>query len=178
MCTADGQWLYFIDRENYQVKRISVEGGTEEDVPGSAIANSVSQQLALSPEGQRIAFIAAVGDPATQRFGQWVATMNVDAPANFAPQLTEPPPHVKTALQFSPDGKSLAFVTTDRGVDNIVLRPIDGAKPARAITSFKNGTILNFSWSSEVSASGGAAGLELGCDSAAGYDGGRSSESG
>ena len=149
VCERGGQWLYFIDRENYQVKRISVEGGTEEDVPGSAIANSVSQQLALSPEGQRIAFIAAVGDPATQRFGQWVATMNVDAPANSSPQLTEPPPHVKTALQFSPDGKSLAFVTTDRGVDNIVLRPIDGAKPARAITSFKNGTILNFSWSSD-----------------------------
>jgi eukaryotic-like serine/threonine-protein kinase len=149
VCGRDGGWLYFIDRENYQVKRISVEGGREEDVPGSAIANSVSQQLALSQDGRRIAFIATVAEPATQRFRQWVATMNVDSPANSSPQLTEPPANVKTAIQFSPDGKSLAFVATERGVDNILLRPMDGKKPARTITTFKNGTILNFSWSSD-----------------------------
>ena len=35
----------------------------------------------------------------------------------------------------------------EQGVDNIWLQQLDGAKPGEALTHFKNGTILSFSWS-------------------------------
>ena len=53
------------------------------------------------------------------------------------------------ALQFTPDGKSVAYVSRESGVDNVWVQPLDGS-PGHAITDFKSEQI----WSLSLSADG------------------------
>ena len=49
---------------------------------------------------------------------------------------------------WSPDGKSLAAVSSRGGVPNVWRLPIDGSEPT-PITDFKSGRVLNFTWSAD-----------------------------
>ena len=49
-------------------------------------------------------------------------------------------------LQFTPDGKSVAYVGRENGVDNVWLQPLDGSA-GHAITDFKSEQIWAFSLS-------------------------------
>ena len=49
-------------------------------------------------------------------------------------------------LQFTPDGRSLAYVSREHGVDNVWVQPLDGSA-ARPITDFKSEQIWSFSLS-------------------------------
>lgn len=49
-------------------------------------------------------------------------------------------------LQFTPDGKSLAYIIRDQGVENIFVQPLDGT-PGHQITNFTADEISQFRWS-------------------------------
>jgi Tol biopolymer transport system component len=49
-------------------------------------------------------------------------------------------------MVFTPDGKSVAYVIRDQGVDNIFVQPLDGS-PGRQITNFTSEHIVEFQWS-------------------------------
>jgi Tol biopolymer transport system component len=49
-------------------------------------------------------------------------------------------------FHYIPDGKSLAFVVEQKGVDNVWLQPRDSAK-GHQITGFKSEFIRDFRWS-------------------------------
>jgi len=49
-------------------------------------------------------------------------------------------------LSFAPDGKSVAYIIRDKGVDNIFEQPLDGS-PGRQITNFTSEEISQFKWS-------------------------------
>jgi serine/threonine protein kinase len=50
-------------------------------------------------------------------------------------------------VRFSPDGKSVAFVIEEAGVDNIWMQPVDGSK-GRKLTNFNDSErIQDFRWS-------------------------------
>jgi Tol biopolymer transport system component len=49
-------------------------------------------------------------------------------------------------LQFSVDGKSVAYTIRDNGVDNVWIQPLDGSA-GHAITDFKSEQIWSFSLS-------------------------------
>jgi Tol biopolymer transport system component len=50
------------------------------------------------------------------------------------------------AMTFTPDGKSVAYIIRDQGVDNIWVQPLDGL-PGRQITNFTSEHIAEFQWS-------------------------------
>jgi len=52
----------------------------------------------------------------------------------------------RTGLQFTPDGKSVAYAIGENGVDNLWIQPLDGS-PGRKITNFNAEEILEFHWS-------------------------------
>ena len=50
------------------------------------------------------------------------------------------------AMNFTPDGKSVAYIVRDQGVDNIFVQPLDGS-PGHQITNFTSEHIAKFQWS-------------------------------
>ena len=49
-------------------------------------------------------------------------------------------------FRFTPDGKSLAFIVTERGVSNLWAVPLTGGEP-KWLTDFKSDVIFDFAWS-------------------------------
>ncbi|MGP0021219.1 MAG: TolB family protein, partial [Candidatus Sulfotelmatobacter sp.] len=49
-------------------------------------------------------------------------------------------------IRFTPDGKALAYVVRENGVDNLWRQNLDGS-PGKQLTSFKSEHIYDFHWS-------------------------------
>ena len=54
--------------------------------------------------------------------------------------------HSRADLRFTPDGRSVAYVIREKGVDNIWVQPLDGSA-GHPITDFKSEQIWSFSLS-------------------------------
>jgi Tol biopolymer transport system component len=55
-------------------------------------------------------------------------------------------PRTSGAVQFTPDGKAMAYPITVNGVDNIWAQPLDG-RAGRQLTNFDTEHIADFHWS-------------------------------
>lgn len=90
---------------------------------------------ALSPDGERVAYSVATYDAADDADYEqlWLLARAGGAPRQltFGKQRNHSP-------QWSPDGKTLAFVSTRSGKTQIHLLPVDGGE-ARQLTDFKQG---------------------------------------
>jgi Tol biopolymer transport system component len=49
-------------------------------------------------------------------------------------------------MAFTPDGKAVAYMIREKGVDNIWVQPLDGGA-GRQITNFTSEHIVQFRWS-------------------------------
>jgi len=57
---------------------------------------------------------------------------------------------LNSGARWAPDGKSVAYIVTEKGVSNIWLHPIDGGEP-KPLTDFKIASIYNFAYSADGS---------------------------
>lgn len=154
-CSPDGQWLYYSNTPGPAgVLRISSTGGTAQQVPETNPLNSLVRQVALSPDGTTLALAASVLNPQTQAYshrfvlvGLGSGVRNLDVNLNMSLPGGNGGPPGATAFHYTPDGKALAFVAKQDGVDNIWLQPVDGSKP-RKLTNFKSSQVIeDFAWS-------------------------------
>jgi serine/threonine protein kinase len=156
-CSPDGKWLYYLDWRARGDFRMPQAGGNLELIPGTALANSIVHAMALSPDGRTLALFLDSFSPETRIYSNKVALVNLqeapktsirilDLPAgpNFVFHLTNPPSN--SAFHFTPDGKSFALVSENKGVDNIWLLPLDGSN-SHPITNFKSELIPEFRFS-------------------------------
>jgi serine/threonine protein kinase len=146
LCSPDGKWVYFIDHSAFRLMRAPLEGGAAEPVPGSALPNPIFGAFAVSRDGRMIAFLPSLTNPATQAIYQKLALVKLGADSGPAPRLSDVDPRATGILQFTPDGKTLAYVIEDQGVDNIWAQPLDGSK-GKLLTNFTSAAITQFSWS-------------------------------
>jgi eukaryotic-like serine/threonine-protein kinase len=63
-----------------------------------------------------------------------------------SPRMLDANPRISKGVQFTPDGKSVAYPVKENGVDNVWVQPIDG-EPGHQITHFNSEQILSFHWS-------------------------------
>jgi len=153
-CSPDGKWLYYSDRLTSGVLRISSGGGKPELVPGANPPNSLMAQAVPSPDGKTIAVFTDVLNPESKAYSNRIVLASLDSgvrnldldPTLKAVFHSQGPPD-SAAFRFSPDGKSVAFVIEDAGVDNVWIQPLDGSK-GRKLTDFNDGErIQDFRWS-------------------------------
>lgn len=143
-CSPDHKWVYYI-RGDDQIYRAPLDGsGEAEAVTRSAMIPNGSfvyiAPLSISPDGETLAY--------------WVKDTDATAPslALLNLRLLSPPrlhsvnPHFRTQEQFTPDGKDVAYVVRENGVDNIWVQSLDGPA-SRQITNFRSERIEEFHWS-------------------------------
>jgi len=147
VCSPDGKWAYYYDQAAGRISRVPLDGsGKAEAVPGSVVPNSfvAGGGVGLSGDGKVLAYLVEVVDPGTQNGKQQVALLDI---GSAAPRLLDANPRVTRAgVQFTPDGKSIAYPIHENGVDNIWIHPLDGS-PGHQITNFTSEQITSFRWS-------------------------------
>jgi Tol biopolymer transport system component len=147
VCSPDGKWAYYYDQGVGRISRVLLDGsGKGEPVPGSVVPNSfvAGGGVGVSGDGKVLAYLVEVVDPSTQNGKQQVALLDI---GSAAPRLLDANPRVTRAgVQFTPDGKSVAYPIHENGVDNIWIHPLDGS-PGHQITNFTSEQITSFHWS-------------------------------
>ncbi|MGH9731246.1 MAG: protein kinase domain-containing protein [Candidatus Acidiferrales bacterium] len=150
VCSPDGKKVYYVDNTADQLMSVPIGGGTAEIVQGSSIPNGIyaGGAPAVSGDGKLVAFLASVTDPETRKGEQKVAIVSLSSGANSPLRLLEPNANVAgpPGPQFTPDGKAVAYVVRENGVDNVWVHPLDGSK-GRQITNFSSQQIFEFHWS-------------------------------
>jgi Tol biopolymer transport system component len=132
--------------------RIPLEGGQGEPIPGSAVRDGLYAHgnIALSPGGERLVYLAKVNTPGT-RASQKAVIVKLDTGASTSPQLVDVDQRIAYPPQFSPDGKAIAYPIQEIGSgqnreDNLWLQPLDGS-PRQRLTNFAPGNTRVFYWS-------------------------------
>jgi sugar lactone lactonase YvrE len=156
LCSPDGKWAYYSGPQGHFAMRVPLDGGTAEPVPGSDVKGMYAMSAeAISPDGKQLVFQAEVNVPEGLRPASVkLAVVNLDSSTQTSPRLLEPDPRIASSggtgfansLAFTPNGKSVAYIIRDQGVDNIFVQALDGA-PGHAITNFTSEHIAQFQWS-------------------------------
>jgi eukaryotic-like serine/threonine-protein kinase len=105
----------------------------------------------ISPDSKWLACLVSLVDVKTQQSTRKVALLNLSSPPS--PRLVDVHPHISGSMQFTPDGKAIAYPTNENGVDNLWVQPLDGSV-GHQITKFKSDQISSFHWSPDGKALG------------------------
>ncbi len=133
--TPDGRWIVYTSWTSNlpHLRKVATTGGESVQV-GSYLA----REAQLSPDGNAIA--CYMQDPVSLR---WEAAV-VPFEGSDASRVIA---NAQLPLRWSPDGKALTSVITDRrGVSNVWTIPLDNSA-AQELTRFDDDMILAFSWS-------------------------------
>lgn len=139
--------------------RVSIDGGEPQPLPGSDVPlmYGLGAGNAVSPDGRKMVVAADVSRP-QQGPGSAqsvLATIALDSNPPSPPRLFAPDSRISIGagngrfvnnLTFTPDGKAVAYIVRDKGVDNIFVQPLDGSR-GRTITNFTAENIITFRWS-------------------------------
>ncbi len=156
VCSPDGKWVYYYEAEGpHFSKRVPVEGGEAEPVPSSDVRGmfGFGAGEAISPDGSWLVFngdVNLAGNTAASELA--IVTLDPRSPA--AVRLVKPDPRIAVgggtgftnSMTFTPDGKSVAYIIRDQGVDNIFAQPLDGS-PGHQVTNLTSDLISQFKWS-------------------------------
>jgi eukaryotic-like serine/threonine-protein kinase len=156
VCSTDGKWLYYSGGLGpHYCMRVPLEGGQPEPVPASDVHDmyGFGAGEAISPDGRRLIFNADISIPNSTPLSK-LALVTLDSTSQSSPILLQPDPRIATgggtgftnAMTSTPDGKSVAYIVRDQGVDNIFVQPFDGS-PGHQITNFTSEHIAEFQWS-------------------------------
>jgi eukaryotic-like serine/threonine-protein kinase len=146
-CSPDGKWVYYHDGPGEHFRRVSIDGGKTEAVPGTEIPGAIigSFYFDISPDGKTLAFLATVSPrPGSAEAQEKIVLVGVDAGPQPPRRILDPNPLISGPPGFSPDGKAVVYAIRENGVQNLWLQPIDGpAAGGRRTTNF---TTDGFSW--------------------------------
>jgi len=146
LCSPDGKWAYYQDFNENQLKRVSIEGGKPEFVPGTSLADAFIGTIGfdISRDGKMLTvmFVKTVETAPVPV----VAVVDLDAGAKPPVRMLNPDPRISGAPGFTPDEKALVYNIRENGTENLWLQPLDGSK-GRQITNFPADTIQIFDYS-------------------------------
>jgi eukaryotic-like serine/threonine-protein kinase len=159
ICSPGQEWVYYRGHGtgNEVIYRVRLDGSAgPEPLPGSVnfhgyvlmatlnvpARSSRTVEMSVSPDGKVLAYAAdeTTGADTTES----IALLNLDSPT--LPRLLAAHPGRSGGVQFTPDGKAVAYPIRENGVDNLWAQPLDGSA-GRQITNFTSDQIEAFHWS-------------------------------
>jgi serine/threonine protein kinase len=150
LCSADGKWAYYWDFALQQLWRVPLDGsGKPEMFPGSAVPRAfpTGTGLSASPDGKFLAYVLATMPTPEDPYPQYKVVLLEQSSKPSPPRLVEADERISSGgVNFTPDGKAVAYPIRENGVDNLWVQPLDGSR-GRQLTNFDSDQILNFRWS-------------------------------
>jgi serine/threonine protein kinase len=150
VCSADGKWAYYWDLALQQLWRVPLDGsGKPEMFPGSAVPRTIPTGTGLSPspDGKVLAYILATMPTPEDPYPQYKIALLERSSMPSPPHLIDADERISSGgVNFTADGKAVAYPIRENGVDNLWVQPLDGSR-GRQITFFDSEQILNFRWS-------------------------------
>jgi len=136
ICSRDGKWLYYVDlgEKSGVIKRVSTEGGNPE-----TIVDTGNSWFSLSPDDKTILTVE-------ERDSDHKTLLTMYAIGTKEKHIMDADPRSELSWVFMPDGKSLAYVVREKGVDNLWVQPLDGS-PNRQLTHFTSELIATYDFS-------------------------------
>ena len=148
-CSPDGKWVIYAHSPSLTLMRVTITG----EKPPEAIANVPAawelDVLAFSPEGKRVAYVAAPETP----------VVNPSSPSGSHPNQLKVIafdggtvmhqfdwPTSAWRPRWAPQGEAIEYVLTQNGVSNIWQQRLTGGPP-KQVTHFDAGEIFDFEWS-------------------------------
>ena len=134
-CTADGKWVYFVDRaDGKNLKRVSIDGGTPELVLKAGVG-----YYNISQDGR---FVLTTE---VREFDHKLM-LRIDSTETHQTQYHEIDQRALESVKFAPGGKSVVYVVREKGVDNLWMQPLDGG-PHKQLTHVGSDRIGAFEYS-------------------------------
>ncbi len=121
---------------DYSLNRMSASGGPSEPVPGAPDKAIIPH---YSPAGDAISLIDSSRTPAK------LCTLSMVDKSSRCFEMM-PGALLSVGGVWSPDGKSLVYITEDGKASNVWRQPVDGGPPVR-ITNFTSGRIYRAAYS-------------------------------
>jgi serine/threonine protein kinase len=144
VCSADLRWAYYLNNEEEQVRRVPLNGGTSEPLTKGKVPDSIlsAPYFGLSPDGKLLAYAV------TNRTGTDPRIVLLSLTSeNVSPRVLKADQRISGGIQFTRDGKAVAYSIRDNGVDNVWMQPLSGSSLGRKITNFRSEQIRHFDWS-------------------------------
>ena len=137
-CSPDGQWVVYRSRRAGQgaLWKIPIDGGTPVQM-----RDKPTLWFSISPDGK---WIACNGrDDPHQPMKLIVLPMQGGPPSKT---FDAPPGMGLGSVDWAPDGRSLTFAASQKGVSNVWTQPLAGGPP-KQLTDFETDVILSLAWS-------------------------------
>jgi serine/threonine protein kinase/Tol biopolymer transport system component len=146
VCSANQNWVYYFT-DTKQLWRVPMDAsGKPEPIPGSSIPGAflAGRGMGISPDGKTLAYVVIMITPENQTDIEKIAVLDVATLSS--PRLLQANPRISKGVQFTSDGKAVAYPVAENGVDNVWIQPLDGT-PGRQLTHFNSEQIYSFHWS-------------------------------
>ena len=153
ICSPDAKWVYYDDRIAERIKRVPLDGGTPEVVPGTVVPDAFpASTFSISRDGKFLVAQVAISPKGSNASSvHKIVLVSLDAAAGQSAQrIIDPDPRLSGGVEFSPDGKALVYPVTENGVDNLWVQPLDSGSAGshgRQITQFSSDNIIGFHFS-------------------------------
>jgi len=148
VCSANSKWVYYWASVKY-VSRVLLDGsGKSEPIAGSGVESAflAGRGIGISPDGKTLVYVVALTNTGPTSADK-IALLDVANPASRL-RMFDANPRISAGVQFTADGKSVAYPVAENGVDNVWVQPVDGTA-GHQITHFDFERILSFHWSTD-----------------------------
>jgi eukaryotic-like serine/threonine-protein kinase len=144
VCSPDQKWVYYGEWASNHIYRVLLDGSRKPelafDVPQGYLL--VQREISVSPDGKTLATAVAKGG-AAEGVGEDVKIALLALGSSSPPRMLDAIHSSGSALQFTPDGKAVAYAIRANGVDNVWVQPLSGSA-GHPITDFKSEQIWSF----------------------------------
>ncbi|MCD9189104.1 MAG: protein kinase [Pyrinomonadaceae bacterium] len=140
--TPDGKTvIYSRNDQGFALWKIPIESGEPQK-----LTDFEAHWAAISPDGKQIACL--VRDKNSQIKLGIVSVENGKLLQSLKADKIDRSPEFPPILRWTPDAKSVAFISTEAGVSNLFTQPLNGGEPQK-LTDFSADRIFNFDWSKD-----------------------------
>jgi serine/threonine protein kinase len=147
VCSPDSKWVYYSDPVGNSILRVPLDGSGKPEAVMGSIPNVLNVGPGvISPDGKTLAHSVSVLNPVTQEYENKIALLNLESATTLRTLAVSGQWGEVWDVHFTPDGKAVAHIIRENGVDNIWVQPLDGSVGHR-ITDFTSEQIASFHWS-------------------------------
>jgi Tol biopolymer transport system component/predicted Ser/Thr protein kinase len=145
VCSPDQKWVYYSNWVDGRIYRVPLDNSAHTE-PIIAVPQGYIPMggLSVSPDGKTLA--TAISRVQAEQSPEQSIKIALFSLASSSPPRILGTNHYLGEVQFTPDGKSVAYMSRDNGVDNVWEQPLNGSA-GHALTDFKSEQIWSFSLS-------------------------------